>query len=133
MGRLIDTNILIEAERGRLDIETHVSEHAGEMFYISAITVSELLHGVHRAHDLVVKGRRAASSERFINTFTVIPIDTSVARTHASLWATLEAAGQMIGIHDLWLAATCLTHGLGMITSNVREFERIPGLVVDNW
>lgn len=133
MGRLIDTNILIEAERGRLDIGAYVSDHEAEVFYISAITVSELLHGVHRAHDMVVKGRRAASSERFINTFTVIPIDTAVARTHASLWAILEAAGQMIGIHDLWLAATCITHGLGIITRNVREFERVPGLVVETW
>jgi tRNA(fMet)-specific endonuclease VapC len=133
MGRLIDTNILIEAERGRLDIDSHVSDHETEMFYISVISVSELLHGVHRANDLVVKGRRAASSERFISMFTVIPIDTEVARTHAALWATLGAAGQMIGIHDLWLAATCLTHGLGVVTHNLREFERIPGLVVETW
>ena len=133
MGRLIDTNILIEAERGRLDIETHVSGHETETFYISAITVSELLHGVHRANDMIVKGRRAASSERFINMFTVIPIDTAVARIHAALWATLEVGGQIIGIHDLWLAATCLTHDLGIVTSNVREFERVPGLVIETW
>ncbi len=133
MGRLIDTNVLIEAERGRLDINDHISKHEAEEFFISVISVSELLHGVHRANDLAVKGRRAASSERFISAFTVIPIDTAIARTHAALWATLESAGQIIGIHDLWLAATCLTHGLEIITSNVREFERVPGLVVETW
>jgi tRNA(fMet)-specific endonuclease VapC len=133
MGRLIDTNILIEVERGRLDIEGLISENQFEDFYISVISVSELLHGVHRAHDLVRKGRRAASSERFINIFTVIPIDTAVARTHAVLWANLEAAGEIIGVHDLWLAATCLTYGFGIVTANIREFERVPGLIVESW
>jgi tRNA(fMet)-specific endonuclease VapC len=41
--------------------------------------------------------------------------------------------GRLIGPHDLWLAAMCLAHGLTMVTANVREFTRVPGLVVESW
>ncbi len=41
--------------------------------------------------------------------------------------------GTLIGPHDLWLAATCIAHGLTMVTANVREFTWVPGLVVENW
>lgn len=133
MGSLIDTNILIETERKRLDLASHIAERENEEFFISVISVSELLHGVQRARDLVVKGKRAASSERIISQFTVLEIDQFVARTHAALWATMEASGQMIGIHDLWLAATCVAHDLKMVTANVREFNRVPNLIVENW
>lgn len=130
---MIDTNVLIEIERGRPDIETRIAGLDASEFYISVISVSELLHGVHRAKDLEIKGRRAASSEQMINAFTVIPIDTAIARTHAVLWAELESKGHIIGIHDLWLAATCLAHGLNIITFNLREFEKVPGLTVEKW
>lgn len=59
-----------------------------------------------------------------------IPITESVARLHAAIWAQLEAAGEIIAAHDLWIAATSLTHGLTLVTRNVRDFERVPGLEV---
>lgn len=43
------------------------------------------------------------------------------------------AEGQLIGAHDLWLAATCLSRGLTMVTANTREFDRVPGLLVETW
>lgn len=43
------------------------------------------------------------------------------------------AEGRIIGPHDLWLAATCLAHGLTMVTANIREFARVPGLDVESW
>ena len=55
------------------------------------------------------------------------------ARTHARLWADLAEEGCVIGAHDLWLAAACLTHGLRMATANVREFRRVPALEVEDW
>ncbi len=133
MGKLIDTNILIEAERGRLDITTRVAESGSSQFFLSVISVSELLHGVHRANDPAIKDRRLASTEYWITELPVIPIDLAIARTHAALWAKLEVSGQVIGIHDLWLAATCLNHQLGIVTHNVREFDRVPGLLVERW
>ena len=50
-----------------------------------------------------------------------------------SLWADLAEQGSVIGAHDLWLAAACLTHDLRLATANVREFGRVPALVVEDW
>jgi tRNA(fMet)-specific endonuclease VapC len=97
---------------------------------ISVITVSELLHGVHRAVDGAVRMRREAIVEDALAEVEPIQITTEVARIHAGIWSQLEAAGKNIGAHDLWIAATALTHGLRLATSNVREFERVPGLEV---
>jgi tRNA(fMet)-specific endonuclease VapC len=63
----------------------------------------------------------------------VLPVDLGCARAHAQLWAELRQAGAVIGSHDLWLAATCVAHGLTMITANMREFERVPGLLTEVW
>lgn len=60
-------------------------------------------------------------------------VDLAAARAHAQVWDDLAAAGTLIGPHGLWLAATCIARGLVMVTANVREFERVPGLEVEVW
>ena len=79
------------------------------------------------------RGRRSAFVEAILDRFPLLPIDLSTARAHARLWADLAAAGTLIGCHDLWLSAACLAHGLSIGTANVREFHRVPGLVVEDW
>ncbi|MGE3537922.1 MAG: type II toxin-antitoxin system VapC family toxin [Candidatus Tectimicrobiota bacterium] len=133
MAVLIDASILIEAERGRLGLEQHVAQRQDEAFFLSVITVSELLHGVHRAVQPGVRTKRAAFVEAILERFPLLPVEVATARAHAQVWAELAAAGQIIGPHDLWLAATCIAHGLTMVTANVREFARVPGLVVEVW
>lgn len=59
-----------------------------------------------------------------------IPITEPVARVHAEVWARLAARGIAIGAHDLWIAATALAHGLGLVTGNAAELGRVPGLRV---
>jgi tRNA(fMet)-specific endonuclease VapC len=130
---LIDASILIEAERGRLRLEPHVARHPDEECFLSVITASELLHGVHRATQPDVRAKRAAFVEGILERFPLLPVDLAAARAHAQLWAELRQAGTIIGPHDLWLAATCVAHGLTMVTGNVREFERVPGLDVEVW
>lgn len=127
MAVLIDTSVLIEIERGRTDVDAAVGE---EDRAISAITASELLHGVHRAADDRVRARRQAFVEHVLAAFDPIPIDLRVARAHAAAWAQLDAAGTRIGAHDLWIAATALAHGYAVATANVRDFARVPGLTV---
>jgi tRNA(fMet)-specific endonuclease VapC len=119
---LIDASILIEHERGRLDLPLHLAHRQ-----------SELLHGVYRAGQPEVRAKRSAFVEAILERFPLLPVDLATARAHAQVWAELAAAGKMIGPHDLWLAATCLAHGLTMITANVREFARVPGLAVEVW
>ena len=133
MAVLIDASILIEAERGRLDLEQHVAQRQEEEFFLSVLTASELLHGVHRAVQPEVRTKRAAFVEAILERLPLLPVELVTARIHAQVWAELAAAGQMIGPHDLWLAATCIAHGLTMVTANVREFARVPGLTVEVW
>jgi predicted nucleic acid-binding protein len=130
---LIDASILIEAERGRLDLEPHVARHRDDDSFLSVITASELLHGVRRATRADVRAKRSAFVEGILERFPLLSVDLACARAHAQIWAELRQAGAMIGPHDLWLAATCLAHGLTMVTANLREFERVPGLAVELW
>ncbi len=132
MGSLIDTSIFIEAERGRLDLDSHIEERIDDEFFMSVITASELLHGVYRA-TATYRSTRLVTIERWIERFALAEIDLSTAREHARIHAQLRSAGNMIGPHDLWLAATCLTLSLKMVTANAREFAHVPNLVVDNW
>lgn len=133
MGVLIDTSVLIGVERGRLKLEEHLRGIEDEEFFLSVITASELLHGVHRAVDPGIRARRAAFVEGVLERFPILPVDVATARAHARLSADLVAEGWIIGPNDLWLAATCLAHGLGIVTANIREFARVPGLDVEEW
>jgi tRNA(fMet)-specific endonuclease VapC len=130
---LIDASILIEYERRRLDLERHLAQRQQEEFFLSVVTASELLHGVHRAVQSEVRAKRSAFVEALLERFPLLPIDLATARAHAQVWAELAATGKMIGPNDLWLAATGLAHGLTVVTANVREFTRVPGLAVEVW
>ncbi|ETX06340.1 type II toxin-antitoxin system VapC family toxin [Candidatus Entotheonella palauensis] len=133
MAVLIDASILINYERGRLDLEPHLAQRPQEEFFLSVITASELLHGVHRAVQPEIRAKRSAFVEALLERFPLLPIDLATARAHAQIWAELAASGNMIGPNDLWLAATGLAHGLTVVTANVREFVRVPGLAVELW
>lgn len=80
-----------------------------------------------------MRARRAAFVEGLLAVWPILPIDLTVARAHARLWATLRSAGTTISPHDLWLAASCTAHGLRLVTGNIRHFERVPGLDVEAW
>jgi tRNA(fMet)-specific endonuclease VapC len=124
---LIDTSVLVNAERRGRSLESVVGEQDRA---ISVITASELLHGVHRATDDRTRIRRLAFVEYLISSIEPLPITTSVARAHAELWAQLERKGEAIGAHDMWIAATAVSHGMEIATANAVEFERVPGLAV---
>lgn len=133
MGVLIDASVLIAWERGAVDVEGRVRGREDESLLLSVITVSELLHGVHRARDRTQRARRSAFVEAVLERLPLLAVDLPTARTHAGLWAELAAAGRMIGAHDLWLASAALAHGLSLATANLREFARVPGLQVEDW
>jgi tRNA(fMet)-specific endonuclease VapC len=125
---LIDTDVLVDMERA--GSAAALERAAGEEERgISVITVSELLHGVHRATG-ARRVRRNAFVEHLLAGFVPIPITEPVARVHAGVWAELAERSEPIGAHDLWIAATALAHGLGIATRNIAEFERVPGLRV---
>jgi tRNA(fMet)-specific endonuclease VapC len=127
MALLIDTSVLIDAERRDRSLSSNLGE---EDRAISVITASELLHGVHRARDGKARTRRAAFVEGLLSAVEALPITMAVARIHAEVWSALRDDGDLIGAHDLWIAATALSQGMAVATANVRDFERVPGLNV---
>lgn len=128
MALLIDTDLLIDLERGAG--APAVEEALGdEDRAISVITVSELLRGVLRATG-ARRTRRRAFVEHVLGGLRAIPITEPVARMHAELWADLATRGEVVGAHDLWIAATALAHGLGIATRNASDFGRVAGLRV---
>lgn len=127
MAVLIDTSVLVSVERRGFSLERALGEQDRA---ISVITASELLHGVHRARDDRDRTRRQAFVEHLISAIEPLPVTTTVARTHAAIWAGLERRGEVIGAHDMWIAATALSHGMEIATANATEFKRVPGLAV---
>lgn len=130
MGCVIDSCVLIGCERGKYDLADHVATHTDESLYLSVISASELLHGVHRAANPTIRHRRQAFVEEVLRQFPILEIDLTVARLHAEIWADLAAAGNLIGSHDLWIAASCIAGDHALLTDNAGEFSRVAGLQI---
>ena len=133
MGTLIDSSVLIAAERAKEGARSLLEAHAEEEIAIAAVTASELLHGVHRAGTAGQRARREAFVEAILASVPVVPFDLLVARVHARLWADLAAKGNLIGAHDLLIGATALAIGFEVATRDQRSFPKIVGLKVIVW
>lgn len=133
MGTIIDSSILIAAERGKLDFDKVLRDYGNEPIAIAAITASELLHGVHRAQDPSIRARRDTFVEQLLANIPSLAFDLEVARVHARLSAKLAIAGSPVGAHDLLIGATALSVGYDVATRDERSFPRIPGLKVLSW
>jgi tRNA(fMet)-specific endonuclease VapC len=129
MAILIDADLLIESERGSFDLEEWLRSHRDEEFRLAAITMAELWHGVERATG-AHRMRRQRFLERVFALFEPVPYTASTALHHARIWAELEAAGRMIGAHDLILAAIAMERGDSVATFNTRHFKSIKNLKV---
>ena len=126
---MVDTNVFIALERRGDPIDLSRWDPNDDVF-ISVVTVSELLMGVHRADSEARRNRRSAFVEAVVAGISVLDFTTEVARAHAQLHAQLTGQGELIGAHDLIIAATALHHGLTLLTDNVAEFRRVPALNV---
>lgn len=131
MGVILDTSILIAYERGSLNLDKLIKGRASELFGISVITVSELLHGVHRADSKSRRLKREAFVQKVIDAFPVYTFDVPAARIYAEIWAHLVKKGVQIGAHDLMIGATAISLGFSVATHNVRDFKKIEGLSLE--
>jgi predicted nucleic acid-binding protein len=130
---LIDSSVLIAAERGAINWSALAGREDEPQVAMAAITASELLHGVHRADVEDRRTRREAYVERLLATLPVLPFDLTAARLHARIWADLASRGLQVGAHDLLIAATALAAGGAVATRDTQSFSRIPGLTVLSW
>jgi len=127
---LLDTNIVIYVIKQRpLEVLEIFNRHQGRMA-ISSITLAELVHGAEKSSDV---SRNMAVVEDFVSRLEVLAYDDKAAWQYGNIRATLEKVGQPIGVNDLHIAAHARSNGLTLVTNNLREFERVPGLLLENW
>ena len=134
MGSLIDSSIFIAGERGDDGVKAALvglAPNEGDV-YISAVTVFELLHRVHRATP-EKRAAREAYVENALQTFPVLAFDEPSARIFASIDAALSATGNRLAVEDLMIAATALAGGHDVVTRDLRSFPRVPGLKWIRW
>ncbi len=127
---LLDTNIVIYVIKQRpLEVLEIFNRHQGRMA-ISSITLAELVHGAEKSSDV---SRNISVVEDFVSRLDVLAYDDKAAWQYGNIRATLEKIGQPIGVNDLHIAAHARSNGLTLVTNNLREFERVPGLLLENW
>ena len=131
MATLIDSSVIIEAQRGRLDLTDVASRSADQTLAISTIAASELLVGLHLMRDGGKKARAEAFVEAVLADLPLVPFDLLCARAHAALSAELRRKGTMVGAHDLLIAATAIARGFSVATCDERSFPRIPGVQIE--
>ena len=127
---LLDTNIVIYVIKRRpIEVMGVFNANAGRMA-ISAITLSELFHGAEKSAKVA---QNLEVVEEFASLLEVLPYTARASQHYGSIRAALERVGQPIGINDLHLAAHARSEGLTLVTNNLAEFERVPGLLTENW
>lgn len=130
MTYLLDTNTLIYFFKQQGQVAAHLKEVAASEVFIPSVVLFELKYGVLRSNrpELQRKGMDAA-----LMVYGVLSLDDKAAKSAAWIKHTLEAAGTPIGPFDQLIAGIALAHEMTLITRNTREFERVPGLRVENW
>jgi tRNA(fMet)-specific endonuclease VapC len=127
MGLILDTNFIIvaerEARRGQTTtIDRFFASRAQETFHITFTVAGELACG------------QSASPkrdwERLCRPYPILPWSSDISRQYGEIYRALAAKGRLIGTNDLWIPATALVHGMGVVTNNLDEFSRVPGLMV---
>ncbi len=128
---LLDTNICIYIQRQK-PTQVLARFHklkAGEAA-ISVITWGELLYGTEKSQQ---RAKVLAALQEFSSLIPVLPLPEGAGATYGALRAALERKGLPIGNNDLWIAAHAKTADLTLVSNNLREFERVPGLKARNW
>lgn len=130
MGLILDSSLLIAEEREQFHLASWLRSRPPEPVAVSAITFSELWFGVEVETDTARARRRRRWLEKTFRRLEIVPLDAATARVHARLWAKLVEAGQMIGPHDLIVAALAMHRRWAVATFNAGEFRHIHSLEV---
>jgi len=127
---LLDTNICVFYLRGKLNLDELIREKGRENFFISEITVVELLYGAENSED-TVKSHKAV--EAFVSGLAIIPIYGSI-RKYAKEKVRLKNIGKPINDEfDLLIGVTAIENKLILITDNTKDFENLEGIKIENW
>ena len=127
---LLDTNIVIYTMKNRPQrVKRRFQQHHGQMG-ISTVTIGELVFGAEHSQQTE---RNLADLEALAARLEVLPFDSKAAYHFGQIRAALYRTGQPIGPYDMMIAGHARASGLKLVTNNVKEFERVPGLLVEDW
>ena len=127
---MLDTKIVIYVLKRRpVEVLPAFNANASRMA-ISAMTLAELFHGAEKSSRT---SENLAAIENFCTRLEVLPYGPKAAQHYGAISAALEKLGQPIGVKDMHLAAHARTEGLVLVTNNMGEFARVPGLEAENW
>jgi tRNA(fMet)-specific endonuclease VapC len=127
---MLDTNIAIYVIKRRPpEVLATFNQHAGQLC-ISSITLAELIHGVEKSAKADHNLRQV---EDFISRLTVLEYGSKAAAHYGNIRAMLERKGTPIGVNDLHIAGHARSEGVTLVTNNMKEFERVEGLRLENW
>ena len=134
MGLILDSSVVIAAER-RGDsveqlIEKIVKSTGDQEAALSAVGLTELIHGIYRAQTPEVRQRREAFISELLSDLTVYPYTKETALVAGKLDGEQQGRGVVVPFGDLLIGATALSLGFQVLTVNLRDFQRIPGLSV---
>jgi tRNA(fMet)-specific endonuclease VapC len=127
---MLDTNICIYVIKNRPAELREQFDRLAEQICISTITLAELNFGVEKSSRRI---QNLQAVEQFVARLEALPFSAEAAAHYGQLRAELERAGEPAGPHDMLIGAHARSAGLIIVTNNLREFERIPGLRVENW
>ena len=127
---MLDTHIAIYVIKNRpVSALTIFNQYANQLC-ISVITLSELMHGVEKS---TRPNHNLRQVEDFFSRLSILSYGQKAATHYGDIRATLERKGTPIGVNDLHIAAHSRSEGLTLVTNNLKEFERVEGLRLENW
>ena len=127
---MLDTNICIYVIKNRPAPLRERFDQLAEALCISTVTLGELLYGVEKS---ARRSHNLQAVEQFTARLEVLPFSAKAAAHFGQIRAELAQVGRPCGAYDMLIAAHARSEGLMLITNNIREFERMPGLRIDNW
>jgi len=130
MRYLLDTNTCVDVMRNHPNVVNRMSVIAPGDSVVSTITSYELYTGMAKCAS---PDREQVKVDLLLRTVIELPFDQTAAREAGRIRGLLESQGEMIGPYDVLLAAHALAAGLILVTANIDEFQRVPGLTVENW
>lgn len=127
---LLDTNVVIYTMKNRpAHVKERFQKHQGQMG-ISTVTLGELVFGAEHSQQVE---RNLADIDALIARLEVLSFDQQAAYHFGQIRAALYRSGQPIGPYDMMIAGHARSSGLILATNNIKEFDRVPGLLVENW
>lgn len=127
---LLDTNMCIYAQKQEPRVLTKLRENYKNGAAISSITLAELEYGVQAS---AYRERNAVALLKFLAVVDVLPFESKAAAEYGRIRAYLRKKGTPIGNMDMLISAHAKAERMILVTNNVREFERVPDLVIENW